>query len=213
MKNLMFQSLQRSKKVKSRRKKSQEYITKLKEKHGDNFTKFQYKLWADMLTSGVHTDINEPPAASTFSHEPKKGGHPRRTPVLWFKCCYCLYSLSGEYFEPNHIYKCTDTDEPSARFTFSLYSCNMVSIEMSRTAQYVPETDDGLAKTVWQWNTVWGRVRREKGRTSWFVMSVEEVRWMPMYSIKGGNKLIIIYHVPDLSGLVLLIYVSHLLVA
>jgi len=36
---------------------------------------------------------------------------------------------------------------------------------------------------------------------------------MPMYSIKGGNKLIIIYHVPDLSGLVLLIYVSHLLVA
>ena len=71
------------------------------------------------------------------------------------------------------------------RFMFSLYSCNMVSIEMSWTVQYVPETDDGLAKTVWQWNIVWGRVRREKGRTSWFVMSVEEVRWMPMYSIKA----------------------------
>jgi len=82
MKNLMFQSLQRRQNVKTRRKKSHEYIIKRKEKHGGNFTKFQYKLWADMLTSGVHTDINEPPAASIFGHEPKKGGHPRRPPVL-----------------------------------------------------------------------------------------------------------------------------------
>ena len=46
---------------------AEEHEQQLREKHGDKYTRFQYKLWAEMLTSGVHTDLDEPPAASMFS--------------------------------------------------------------------------------------------------------------------------------------------------
>ena len=53
---------------------TEEYKTKLKDKHGDKFTSFQFKLWAEMLTSGVHNDLDVPPAASMFGRESKKKG-------------------------------------------------------------------------------------------------------------------------------------------
>ena len=52
--------------------KAEEYETTLKEKHEGSYTRFQYKLWAEMLTAGVHNDINTPPAASMFSRENKR---------------------------------------------------------------------------------------------------------------------------------------------
>jgi len=47
----------------------------LKSKHQDKYTRFQYKLWAEMLVSGVHSSTDDPPAASMFMHEAK---HPKR---------------------------------------------------------------------------------------------------------------------------------------
>ena len=50
----------------ARKELAEEHERELKEKHGDKYTRFQYKLWAGMLASGVHTNVNEPPAASMF---------------------------------------------------------------------------------------------------------------------------------------------------
>ena len=44
----------------------------------DKFTSFQFKLWAEMLTSGVHTDLDVPPAASMFGCETKKAKAPQK---------------------------------------------------------------------------------------------------------------------------------------
>jgi len=52
-----------------------EYEEQLKSKHQDKYTRFQYKLWAEMLVSGVHSSTDDPPAASMFMHEAK---HPKR---------------------------------------------------------------------------------------------------------------------------------------
>ena len=49
-----------------------------KQKMSYDFTQFQFKLWAEMLTSGVHTDIDVPPATSMFGRESKKGRAPER---------------------------------------------------------------------------------------------------------------------------------------
>ena len=59
-------------KQEERKAKAEEYETTLKEKHEGSYTRFQYKLWAEMLTAGVHDDINTPPAASMFSRENKR---------------------------------------------------------------------------------------------------------------------------------------------
>ena len=53
---------------------AEEHEQQLREKHGDKYTRFQYKLWAEMLTSGVHTDLDEPPAASMFSRTKRQKG-------------------------------------------------------------------------------------------------------------------------------------------
>jgi len=55
-----------------RKAMAEEYETTLKEKHQDTYTRFQYKLWAEMLAAGVHTDINTPPAASMFSQQNRR---------------------------------------------------------------------------------------------------------------------------------------------
>ena len=78
-----------------------------------------------MLTSGVHTDINVPPAASMFGRESKKGQKASSD------LSAAVVDMVSVYFEPSLIYKCTDTDEPSASFKFSPFSCNVVSIETS----------------------------------------------------------------------------------
>ena len=49
-----------------------DYVTQLQEKHGDKYTRFQYKLWAEMLATGVHTEVETPPVASMFSRENKR---------------------------------------------------------------------------------------------------------------------------------------------
>ena len=67
---------QKMSKQEERRATTEEYLAKLKDKHADKFTQFQFKLWAEMLTSGVHTDIDVPPAASMFGRESKKGRAP-----------------------------------------------------------------------------------------------------------------------------------------
>ena len=51
---------------------AEEHEHELREKHGDKYTHFQYKLWAEMLASGVHTDSDEPPAASMFPRTTKR---------------------------------------------------------------------------------------------------------------------------------------------
>ena len=47
------------------------YEKQLAEKHSNKYTRFQYKLWAEMLASGVHSDTENPPAASMFSRNTK----------------------------------------------------------------------------------------------------------------------------------------------
>ena len=56
----------------ARKELAEEHERELKEKHGDKYTRFQYKLWAEMLASGVHTNVDEPPAASMFSRSSKR---------------------------------------------------------------------------------------------------------------------------------------------
>ena len=52
-----------------RKAKAKEYEQKLVELHKDNWTTFQYKLWAEMLVCGTHTSLNEPPSASMFTKD------------------------------------------------------------------------------------------------------------------------------------------------
>ena len=47
----------------------EDYEQKLQEKHQDKYTRFQIKLWAEMLATGVHTDLDTPPAASMFGRD------------------------------------------------------------------------------------------------------------------------------------------------
>ena len=55
----------------SKKELVESYETQLTEKHSDKYTRFQYKLWAEMLASGVHNDTENPPAASMFSRNTK----------------------------------------------------------------------------------------------------------------------------------------------
>ena len=52
----------------------EEHDQKLQEKHGDNVSHFQYKLWTEMITSGMHSNTDKLPAASTFGRTPKQKG-------------------------------------------------------------------------------------------------------------------------------------------
>ena len=47
-------------------------MTQLEEKHGDKYTRFQYRLWAEMLATGVHTETKTPPVASVFCRKNKR---------------------------------------------------------------------------------------------------------------------------------------------
>lgn len=58
--------------VDSKKALAEEHEQELKDKHGDKYTRFQYKLWAEMIASGVYTDSDEPPAASMFSRNTKR---------------------------------------------------------------------------------------------------------------------------------------------
>ena len=47
----------------------EEYEQKLQVKHQDKYSRFQIKLWAEMLATGVHTDLDNAPAASMFGRD------------------------------------------------------------------------------------------------------------------------------------------------
>jgi hypothetical protein len=47
-----------------------------KKKHDGAYIPFQYKLWAEMYTSGCHCSLEDPPAASMFNREKQtRGSH------------------------------------------------------------------------------------------------------------------------------------------
>lgn len=41
-------------------------LTKLKEKHGESFTQFQFRIWSEMCAGGIYTSLDEPPNTSMF---------------------------------------------------------------------------------------------------------------------------------------------------
>ena len=55
---------------------AEEHEQELQEKHGTKYTRFQYKLWSEMLASGVHDNMDEPPAASMFTRGTKHQKQP-----------------------------------------------------------------------------------------------------------------------------------------
>lgn len=61
--------------VDERADKVQEYFDLLKGKHGCNFTEMQYRIWSEMLVSGMHKDTDKAPQSSMFK---RAGGN---TPV------------------------------------------------------------------------------------------------------------------------------------
>lgn len=63
---------EKKQKLCSSRELAEEYEKELTEKHGSKYTRFQYKLWAEMLASGVHEAKDEPPAASMFTRGTKQ---------------------------------------------------------------------------------------------------------------------------------------------
>ena len=49
-----------------------DYETRLKEKHGDKFSRFQFKIWAESLASGQYLDLETPPGYAMFNRESDK---------------------------------------------------------------------------------------------------------------------------------------------
>ena len=47
--------------------------------HGDIFSPFQYKLWAEMYVGKTHQSLEDPPAAAMFKHDTKQ---PKEHPDL-----------------------------------------------------------------------------------------------------------------------------------
>ena len=52
----------------------EDFELQLKVKHKDKYTRFQIKLWAEILATGVHSVLDNPPAASMFGRDK----HPKR---------------------------------------------------------------------------------------------------------------------------------------
>ena len=44
----------------------------LKEKHGNTYSPFQYKLWAEMVANESHNSLDEPPAVAMFNRETRQ---------------------------------------------------------------------------------------------------------------------------------------------
>ena len=122
-------------KQEEQRAMTEEYETKLKDKHGDKFTSFQFKLWAEMLTSGVHNDLDVPPAASMFGRESKKGRTLQKdssdlsTAVV--DMVSVVSTLSQALSTSAHVQTQLNRPNPSSLSPF------MVTNETSRTTQYV----------------------------------------------------------------------------
>ena len=59
--------------VEERKALADEYEAKLKEKHADKYSRFQYKFWAEMLAHDQHKSFDDPPGHSMFNRESKEG--------------------------------------------------------------------------------------------------------------------------------------------
>ena len=55
----------------SKRKKKEDKITTiiadLKKRHGDSYTTMQYRIWAEMISGGLHNSSTDPPSTSMFA--------------------------------------------------------------------------------------------------------------------------------------------------
>lgn len=65
--NDTFVKKQKMSKVEEKRVIVEDYERQLKEKHDGKYTRFQLKLWAEMLAVGSHEDLDTPPSASMFA--------------------------------------------------------------------------------------------------------------------------------------------------
>ena len=66
-------------KMEERKSEAEKYEKILSEKHGDKFSLFQYKLWAEMYVDKTHLSLEEPPAAAMFKRDTKQ---PKKPPYL-----------------------------------------------------------------------------------------------------------------------------------
>ena len=66
-------------KVEERKSEAEKFEKVLSEKHGDKFSPFQYKLWAEMYVGKTHQSLEEPPAAAMFKRDTKQ---PKKRPDL-----------------------------------------------------------------------------------------------------------------------------------
>jgi len=56
-----------SKKVASNKEEREEKVTKcMKEKHTDQYTLIQYRIWSELIVNGAHESLEEPPTWSMF---------------------------------------------------------------------------------------------------------------------------------------------------
>ena len=63
---------QKLSKIEERKLEAEKYEQILSEKHGNTYTQFQYKLWAEMYVGKVHPSLEEPPNAAMFRHDSKQ---------------------------------------------------------------------------------------------------------------------------------------------
>ena len=60
-------------KMEEKRALADDYEKKLKEKHPEKYSKFQYKFWAEMLAHDQHQSFDDPPGHAMFKRESTKG--------------------------------------------------------------------------------------------------------------------------------------------
>ncbi|CAH3127674.1 unnamed protein product [Porites lobata] len=56
--------------------KIEDFIRRLKDKHGETHQPYQYRLWAEMLTLGSHKSEDEPPNLPIFRNKAMKKSSP-----------------------------------------------------------------------------------------------------------------------------------------
>ena len=77
---LVRMSIERPKKLsrmEERKSEAEKFEKILSEKHGDKFSPFQFKLWAEMCVGKTHQSLKERPAAGMFKCDTK---HPKTQP-------------------------------------------------------------------------------------------------------------------------------------
>ena len=65
--------------IEEKNQRVQELIRSIQDKHGDKFTKIQYRLWAEMIDVGTHKSLDEAPSVPMFT---SKGGRQTQSSTL-----------------------------------------------------------------------------------------------------------------------------------